>query len=1254
MKNTRQDRRPSARPATRPARFAPSPAPRLLPVAMACAALLHTPLMAQPVPTQLPVLRPGGAVINAQVGTPTGGTNPSLAITQTPSGSNRGLIEWQSFSIGRDASVNITQPNAQSVLINRVTGDTGGRSASEIYGSLNANGRVFLVNPAGVIFGPGAQVNVGALVATTLDMTDAMTADNYRGAIEGNGPIGLRLDGSAARVDVLEGARIAAADGGSVALVGSEGVRQHGAIEAARGRVQLAATNSAEVVLPLGTSGFVDLVLRPAQGAQVQVGGTVSVASATGPGGQVELQGDAIELTGSARVNADGATGGGRILVGGDDTRAINVRSGAMLSADATERGDGGEVTLRAMYQRPGNVARSDFGVTEMYGDIRARGGLAGGNGGRVETSGVAVNTSLTNSRTGIVSRGHVDASARHNSGINGTWTLDPYNVTISGRATTSVDGSFNPTAGGANINAADISAALNAGTNVVVTTGTAATGTEAGTITVDSGTSISRTGGAGTATLTLQAHSDIYMYSGATIQGSSAAPVNVNLHADIDGQGGGSVQLFNSSILTGGGNIDIGGGNLAGTGRATGNGQMDGVLLSGATLDATGAGTRGNIAIRGGAPANSFTSGITLSESTLIGRNITLDGLGAVGYGVRMTDFSGYGGSISLDTDSGLIDIRGVASSGSAGYGGPIVGVELNRADIALGTAGSLRVAGLATDNTGSPTGQSAGVRFRATRIVADAANTRTVTLVGELAGTAGGLGGLAFFNTESGRLSINGGFDDSTGAERATGANVVLGGSSSTGDALNLLSFGYGFTVNTTGSVNLRPLNVNASGNIVEQPGTAIDIGARNGGFFVDTDLLRPVGVENDGITAGRGIVVGSSAHTGRIQLHDGALFEHDDLSLVLQNQGTGSQGLVVGDGNTLRNLALRTTGNVSQTSEGTGGITVTGTLLVEGGTSSRIDLSQPENRIANLTFDPPDRFTLVTADALNIGGGTASGFTPGTGFAPLTITSNLGGNAAFIEAGGNINITAPIGMTGATGSLVIVAPATATINLSEGVTVTAPGGGLGQLWAGTINQATTPSAPATNLYGCDFAASSTTCAGGTVQVPTTGNFRLRAGRPTVNVTATATGTASAPTFTLSTTDTLPNGDTLAGILSGTPTIAANGQQTAAGTLASPTGYLINFIPGSVNFSSPVVPTLTPYTSYETRSGFMTDLRTDVYGRNLASPFICTAASLIKDGVAVEQRADPLASEWGKVRSQPQLSGCLDVTAGGQCSAF
>src|SRR5512139_2304449 len=106
------------------------------PTPIAFAALLalgSSASLAQPVPTALPVVKPGGAMINATVAAPSGNT---LAITQTGSASNRGLIEWSSFSIGSAARVNITQPNAQSVLVNRVVGSGNGPTASEIYGAM--------------------------------------------------------------------------------------------------------------------------------------------------------------------------------------------------------------------------------------------------------------------------------------------------------------------------------------------------------------------------------------------------------------------------------------------------------------------------------------------------------------------------------------------------------------------------------------------------------------------------------------------------------------------------------------------------------------------------------------------------------------------------------------------------------------------------------------------------------------------------------------------------------------------------------------------------------------------------------------------------------------------------------------------------------------------------------------------------------------------------------------------------------------
>src|SRR5690606_5695646 len=108
------------------------------------------------------------------------------------------------------------QPNAASVLLNRVTGN----QASDIAGQLNANGRVFLVNPNGVLFGSGAQVNVGGLVASTLAL-----ATSDKSFMEGaTNLVFERADGNGATVRNLGSIQ---ASGGPVVLMGA-GVANEG------------------------------------------------------------------------------------------------------------------------------------------------------------------------------------------------------------------------------------------------------------------------------------------------------------------------------------------------------------------------------------------------------------------------------------------------------------------------------------------------------------------------------------------------------------------------------------------------------------------------------------------------------------------------------------------------------------------------------------------------------------------------------------------------------------------------------------------------------------------------------------------------------------------------------------------------------------------------------------------------------------------------------------------------------------------
>ena len=84
------------------------------------------------------------------------------------------ITNWNSFDIGSAATVNFAQPDAASMALNRISTGT----ATEIFGKLNANGQVFIVNPAGITFGLGSQVSTGSLLASSMGISDANFLNN--------------------------------------------------------------------------------------------------------------------------------------------------------------------------------------------------------------------------------------------------------------------------------------------------------------------------------------------------------------------------------------------------------------------------------------------------------------------------------------------------------------------------------------------------------------------------------------------------------------------------------------------------------------------------------------------------------------------------------------------------------------------------------------------------------------------------------------------------------------------------------------------------------------------------------------------------------------------------------------------------------------------------------------------------------------------------------------------------------------------
>ena len=1239
----------------------------LKPVALAVLTAAAGSALAQPAANQLPV-RTNGALINATIG-PTTGTvgNPVLPITQQTSANNRAVIEWSSFNVGSGARVDFAQPNAQSVLLNRVV---GGQGNSQIYGSLTANGRIFIVNPFGIYFGGTSQVSVGSLIASSLDLTPAMSANNYQGFLDGSavdlagsGQFGVQTASDTAAN------KIQTPQGGSVMLVGGGFVSVGGNVAAPGGRIALAVAPAVQVI-PVGQSGFVDLAITtPAASGSATVGGVLNASSSLAGtrGGQVILQAPSITTyfgeAGNSLLSADGPAGGGSITLGGVNTRAVQVESGSILRADALNSGDGGSIAVRATYDSVpasgGPVARTTFGVADVYGSLSARGGPAGGNGGRIETSGTALNTSLqiVGGSTTTLIAASIDARAQSTSGFSGTWSVDPFDVTITNAATVAVNGTFQPTGPGANVRAADISIALNNGTSVDISTGAASVGGAAGDITLGAQTAIARTAGAAPTTLTLRGHGNVTLAAGSSISvGTGAGPLNVNLLSDLDGNGSGAVSVVGSSITTGGGNVTLSGGLDPATGFASASAQSPGVLVQRSAINTIGANTRGDVLIRGssvGATANAaLQTGVVITDaSTIDARNVAIHGQSGASTAVRI-------GASGISTDSGLVQIRGVATR-NLSTTGRAIGVDFGAGTTVSLGAGSLLVAGRGDENN-LPSGAPAlGVRADDLRVGGSAPSTGRITLAGQSVGSTGP--GIAYEAGETRGLDVA----NVGSVVTPVGADVVLGASAG---ALAARSIGLDLAnlrVLTTGAVNLRPLGVDGAGNIVELPAVPVLIGAQSaasaGSLLVNPAWLNVAGVLAGGLSAAQGYVIGSSVHTGLITLDPNALPAQSTLALNLQNEGVGSAGLQIGGGNVLGRLALLSSGNIAQS----GPLNVQ-SLLVRGGAASRVDLSNPGNQIGVLAFDPPQFLNVTTQGNLTVDAASGLGCDVASNvFTPLTVTNSAAGAQTVLRSVvGDVRLNRSIALPGAgVSSLDLVTPA--NFVAAAGVGITGPASSQWRVWTQAPSNLTRGNLQAGNLYGCAFGDSST-CSLSGVALPS-GNRFMFVDRPLLTVNANpASGVAGQPlpalTYGFSG---VVNGDAagsvLGGLLATSATVASppGAYAITQGTLTSPLGYRIQYQGADLSLAVPPPQAVLPYDIQSParsviQAGFLADQRSDVYGRNLALPYICTAASIARNTASDSPAADPLASEWGRVRTLPQLSGCLDVKDGGQCAAF
>ena len=325
-------------------------------------AALMAAVMAGAVPAW--TLDPGALPTGGQIVAGSGSiaqSGNSLTVNQN---SGRMVANWGTFNIGQNASVQFQQPDASSVALNRIQD----QNPSQIMGNLTANGQVFLLNPAGIIFGKSAQVDVGGLVASSLNLSND-TFMSGKNLFERGGGGGA----------IINQGTIHSANGGYVAFLGPRVINE-GSITANDGSVVMAAGN--KVALDFVGDGLVKYSVE--QGAVDALAENRGLIKADG--GMVVMTARAADSLTSAVVNNSGVI---------EAQTLVNKKGKILLMSDMGQ------------------------GETIVGGRLDAS-APNGGDGGFIETSGAKVTV-----------KGNTRITTDAPSGKSGTWLIDPVDFAI-------------------------------------------------------------------------------------------------------------------------------------------------------------------------------------------------------------------------------------------------------------------------------------------------------------------------------------------------------------------------------------------------------------------------------------------------------------------------------------------------------------------------------------------------------------------------------------------------------------------------------------------------------------------------------------------------------------------------------------------------------------------------------------------------------------------------------------------------------
>jgi filamentous hemagglutinin family protein len=439
--------------------------------------------------TSINALPTGGQVVAGQVAI-SQTSNATSATMNVNQASQRAIVNWDSFNVGKNAQVNFNQPNQNAVILNRVTG----ASSSVIEGAIKANGQVILVNQNGVTFGKGSQVDAAGVTASTLDIANQEFMDgkstykgNGQGAITNQGKISSNSDGGYIALLAPEvrnqGYLLAKKGSGTVAVAAGEQITlnfqsnslisvkvdvatYNGLIENKRvvevsgGLVVMAAGAANQLMATVikntgrisansavNNGGVIEFVAN-----KVMQAGKVLANSKTAQGGQINIVGNDITIAANSKTTATGATGGGQVNIGLASTA---VSGGNQINASAAQNNIQSQTTVKAnaiaasnskqmaktvtieqgsiidtsatQSGNGGSIAIWSELKTMVAGTLQSMGGLLSGNGGFIETSSKGL--------VALGSTANITTRANSSSGKTGTWLLDPIDLTIDAAA---------------------------------------------------------------------------------------------------------------------------------------------------------------------------------------------------------------------------------------------------------------------------------------------------------------------------------------------------------------------------------------------------------------------------------------------------------------------------------------------------------------------------------------------------------------------------------------------------------------------------------------------------------------------------------------------------------------------------------------------------------------------------------------------------------------------------------------------------